>query len=164
MKTIQGIAKRDKNCPDTVHEFSNQKPINNRGRQRQADILIKKPGPTAIGKNTPTAIDAYKLFINEMIDLILERTNAKIAKILDNAPEELLSRESLMKETFAIEIRAFIDLLIYRGLYKLKTFRIARLFSERYGPPIFSATMSWNRLFFILANLSFDDEETRADR
>ena len=98
-----------------------------------------------------------------MIDLILEKTNAKIAKILDNAPEELLSRESLMKETFAIEIRAFIDLLI-KGLYKLKTFRIARLFSERYGPPIFSATMSWNRLFFILANLSFDDEETRADR
>ena len=68
-----------------------------------------------------------------------------------------------MKETTAMEIRAFISLFIYKGLHKLKTFRIARLFSERYGPPIFSATMSRNRFFFILSNLSFDEEETRAD-
>ena len=54
LKTIQGITKVGKNCPDTVYEFSNQKSINNRGRQRRADILFEKPGPTATGKNTPT--------------------------------------------------------------------------------------------------------------
>ena len=47
LKTIQRITKGDKNCPDTVHELFNQKPINNRGRQRRADILVGKPGPTA---------------------------------------------------------------------------------------------------------------------
>ena len=85
LKTIQGIAKGNKNCPDIVYEVSNQKTINNRGCQRRADILVGKPGSTATGKNTPTSIDAfYNFSTNEMIHLILERTNAKIAKILDN--------------------------------------------------------------------------------
>ena len=154
LKTIQGIAKGYKNCSDTVYEFSNQKPIDNRGRQRQADILVGKPGPTATGKNTLTAIDAfYKFFTNEMIAHILERTNAIIGKILESTPEKLLSRDNFMKETTAIEIRSFIGLLIYKGLYKLNTFRISRLFSERYGPPMFSGTISRNRFFIIFANL-----------
>ena len=115
LKAIQGTGKGDKNCPDIVYEFSNQKRTNNRGRQQRADMLVGKPCPTTTDKNTPTAIDAfYKFFTNEMIDLILERTNAKIAKIMDNAPEELLSRDNFMKETTAIEIRVFISLLIYK--------------------------------------------------
>ena len=113
----------------------------------------------------PTAIDAFHTFFtNEMIDLILERTIAKVAKIMDNAPEELLAQDNFMKETTAIEICVFISLLIYKGLYRLNTFRIARLFSERYGPPTFSSTISRNRFFFILANLPFNDEQTHADR
>ena len=76
LKTIQGIANGDKNCHDTVYEFSNKKTISNRGHQRRADILVGKPGPTATGKNSPAAIYVfYKFFTNEMIDLILERTN-----------------------------------------------------------------------------------------
>ena len=51
LKTIQGTSKEDKNCPDTVHEFSNQKPIHNRRRQRSVDILVGKPGPTSTGKS-----------------------------------------------------------------------------------------------------------------
>ena len=53
-----------------------------------------------------------KFFTNEMIDLMLERTNTKISKMLDNAPKELLSRDNFIKETTAMEIRAFIGLLI----------------------------------------------------
>ena len=41
---------------------------------------------------------------------------------------------------------------------------ILKLFSYSYGPPMFSAVMSRNRLAFILHNLSFDDESTRAER
>ena len=107
--------------------------------------ITEKSGPTAARKNTPIGIEAfYKFFTIEMIDLMLKRTSVKIAKILDNAPEELLSRDNFMKKTNAIETRTFIGLLIYKGLYKLNTFRIARLFSERYGPPIFSATYEKN--------------------
>ena len=149
LKTIQGIAKWDKNCADAMYEFSNKIPINNRGCQRQADIFVGKPGAIATGKNTQQqSMRFISFFTNEMVALILERINAKIAKILGNTPEELLSRDNFMKETTAIKICGFIGLLIYKGLYKLNTFRIARLFSEKYGPPIFSATMSRNRFFF----------------
>ena len=41
---------------------------------------------------------------------------------------------------------------------------IRKLFSDSYGPPMFSAVMSRNRFAFILHNLSFDDESTRAER
>ena len=92
-----------------------QRPITNRGRQQQADILVGKPGPIATDKKITTAIDAfYNFFTSEIVDITVERTNAKIAKILDNAPEELLSRDSFMKETTAIEICAFIGFLIYK--------------------------------------------------
>ena len=61
-----------------------------------------------------------------------------------------------MKKATAIEILVFISLLIHKGkcllihkgLYKLNTFRITRLFSERYGLPIFSAIMFWKRFSF----------------
>ena len=41
---------------------------------------------------------------------------------------------------------------------------IRKLFSDSYGPPMFSAVISRNRLAFILHNLSFDDESTHAER
>ena len=63
-----------------------------------------------------------------------------------------------------MELKAFIGLFLYRGLYKLNTMGIRKLFSDSYGPPMFSAVMSRNRFSFILHNLSFDDESTRAGR
>ena len=63
-----------------------------------------------------------------------------------------------------MELKAFIWLFLYRGLYKLNTMRIWKLFSDSYWPPIFSAVMSRNHFTFILHNLSFDDESTRAER
>ena len=79
------------------------------------------------------------VFTSKIIDPILKRTNAKTAKICDNAPEELLSKDTFMKET--TPTHTFIGLFIYKGFYKLNMFRITRLLSERYGPPIFSAVM-----------------------
>ena len=38
------------------------------------------------------------------------------------------------------------------------------MFGDKYGQPVFSATMSRNRFLFIVANLRFDDEETRPNR
>ena len=58
----------------------------------------------------------------------------------------------------------FIGLLLCHGSYKLNTMGIRKLFSDTYGPPIFSAVMSHNRFAFILNNLSFNYEGTRAER
>ena len=41
---------------------------------------------------------------------------------------------------------------------------IQKLFSDRCGPPMFSAVRSRNRFAFILHNLSCDDERTCAER
>ena len=41
---------------------------------------------------------------------------------------------------------------------------IWKLFSDSYRPPMFNAVMSRNCFAFILHNLSFDDENTRAER
>ena len=125
--------------------------------------MVGKPGQTATGRYTQNVIDAfYKFSTNEMIDLILHRTNTKIVKIGDNAPEGLLYRGNFMKETTTTKIGAFIGLLIYNELYKVNTFKIARL--EIYGAPILSTTMSWNRFFFIRTSLSYDDEETHGNK
>ena len=62
-----------------------------------------------------------------------------------------------------MELKAFIGPFLYRGLYKLNTMGIPKLFSDSYGPPTFSTVMSRNRLAFILHNLSFDDESIRAE-
>ena len=69
-----------------------------------------------------------------------------------------------MKEVTVEEIYAFIGLHLYRGLYKLNTLSVDKLFSNDFGPPIFSATMSINCFVFIRAHLFFDDETTRESR
>ena len=63
-----------------------------------------------------------------------------------------------------MELKEFIGLFLYRGLYKLNTMEIRQLFSYCYGPPMFSALMSRNRFAFVLHNLSFNDESTPAER
>ena len=67
-------------------------------------------------------------------------------------------------EVSQMELKALIGLLLYCGLWKLNTMGIRKLFSDSYGPPMFSVVMSRNRFAFILHNLSFDDESTRDER
>ena len=95
---------------------------------------------------------------DEMIDLIVRHTNRKITNLISNASEESLTKHPFIKVTTTLEIRALIGLMLYRGLYQLNTFTVQRLFSDRYGPAIFGATMARNRFLFLLATISFDDK------
>jgi len=69
-----------------------------------------------------------------------------------------------MKLTNTEELYAFLGLCLYRGLYKLNTLSVNKLFSNNYGPPLFSAVMSRNRFTYIRAHLCFDNETTRHER
>ena len=93
-------------------------------------------------------------------------TNEKIDSLLAKLPTDFNKdfKYSFVKEVSEMELKAFIGLFLYRGLYKLNTMGIQKLFSDSYGPPMFSAVMSCNRFAFILHNLSFDDESTCAER
>ena len=62
-----------------------------------------------------------------------------------------------------MELKPFIGLFLYHGLYKLNAMGIRKLFSDSFGPPMFNAVMSRNRFAFVLHNLSFDDKSTRAE-
>ncbi|XP_057293812.1 uncharacterized protein LOC130622372 [Hydractinia symbiolongicarpus] len=133
------------------------------GRQRRADVIKDKPGPVPRARNTCEPVDAFHMFFTkEMFELILENTNRKINNLRASLSEEKL--QSFMKITIIDEIQAFVGLMLYRGLFSLNNFSLLKLFSDKYGPPIFAATMSRNRFFFLLRCFCFGDESTRAER
>ena len=101
-----------------------------------------------------------------MLDSVINYTNVKINKLIDKLPNDFNKdyKYPYVQGIDAIEMSAFIGLCYYRGLSKLNTISIQKLFSDKYGPPIYSATMSRNRFLFILRHISFDDEDTRDER
>ena len=101
-----------------------------------------------------------------MLADVLHHTNKKIDSLLAKLPADFNKdlKDSFLKEVSEMELKAFIELFLYRGLYKLNTMGIWKLFSDSYGPPMFSAVMSRNCFVFILHNFSFDDESTHAER
>ena len=164
-KTLEGIAKGDRNNPDVVYKFTNQRPNYLQGRQRIADVLHGTPGPSPQAKTTNKCVDAFSKYItDEIVELVIRHTNGKITYLISNMSAETLRKNPFLKVTIPLEIRAFFGLVLYRGLYQLNTFTVHRLFSERYGPPIFSTTMSRNRFLFLIVSISFDDKTTRANR
>ena len=114
-----------------------------------------------------TKIDHFLLFITpEMLADILHHTNEKIDSLLATLPADFNRdfKYSFVKEVSDMELKVFIGCFLYRGLYKLNTIGIRKVFSDSYGPPMFSAVMSCIRFVFILHNLSFDDKSTGAEK
>ena len=100
-----------------------------------------------------TEIDHFFLFItHEMLADVQHQISIHYFKYL------------FVKDFNEMELKNLIGHFLYRGLCKLNTMGIRKLFSDSYGPPMFSAVMSRNRFGFILHNLSFDDESTHAER
>ena len=166
VKKMKGIIE-SKNKKDTLtFKFTNQRPTYEQGRTRRADVVKGKPGPMTKAKETNKPIDAFEKFLTPvMIDMILVNTNRKIEKVLALVPEDKIQEyRYFMRTTSTEELRAFFGLMLYRGMYSLNNYSTETLFSEQFGPPIFGATMSRARYFFILRCLSFDDEETPAFR
>jgi len=75
-----------------------------------------------------------------LIDSIVEYTNKKIRTVKLNLPANT-KPNPYIKETEIVEIGAFLGLFLYRGLYKQNTMGTNKLFSDKYGPPIYGAVM-----------------------
>ena len=167
-KEIEGVVKTDRNQDhDVTYTFVNQ-PTNNIGRQNRANIITGRQGVQPKAKGTNTNREAFQLLITPvMISSIAQYTNLKINSPIEKLPENFLEenfRYNFLKITNDLEIHAVIGLILYRGIYQLNTLNVDKLFSNQYGRPIFSETMSRNRFTFLLANLSFDDDSTRDER
>lgn len=169
VKYIESVVKVDKKQEhNIVRTFQNQPPSINIDRNNRANVITGRQGTRQKARLTPTPRTAFELFFTEaMMTKIVLFTNRKIQCLLSKRPENFIAENSkyyYMKETNIEELFAFIGLYIYRGLYKLNTLSVDKLFSNKYCPPIFSATMSRNRFSFIRANLCFDDASTRDER
>ena len=104
-----------------------------------------------------------------MFSLIESKRNEKIRKrteTLAKHKEHLFesSKYPWIKPTNIFELRALIGLLFFRGLFGLNHHGVNILFSDKAGPPVFSATMSDDRMKFLLSTLTFDNPETRQEK
>ena len=102
-----------------------------------------------------------------MFDRVVEKTNLRINRYLRNLQQYKQhatesDKYTWLNETDKSEIRAFIGLLYMRGLLGLNHDDVELLFSKHACPDVFGATMSQQRIKFLLANITFDDPDERA--
>ena len=112
-------------------------------------MLPNKPGlSTAEARRATTPEKAFTVFFtNVLIAHICAITNRKISAtiaFLRQKGTTDFTKLPHLKEVTPIEMKAFIGLLFYRGLYGLTKHSTNILFSDRHGPAVFSATMSRN--------------------
>ena len=100
-----------------------------------------------------------------MITTVLNYTNKKIMALIEQLPEEVRSNDkyTYLREVTKEELLAFFGISYARGLLGQNFLKLRRLFRVNVGHPIFSESMSFNRLVFIKAMISFDDANTRQE-
>ena len=139
------------------------------GRQRAANIIR---GPVlalrGAARSVETIENCFDLFFDDSIcDRIVSKTNLRINRHLEKLREHKehifeSSKYTWLKETTKTEIKALIGLIYLRGLYGMNHRNIELLFAKDIGIDIFGATMSQQRMKFLLANITFDDPDERA--
>ena len=116
-----------------------------------------------------TELDCFHLFMTpQILKHIVDMTNRKIQNKIDNSTREgliqLKKNNNYVRKITLQDLEAFIGLMYLRGLLGWNNFDAERIFHHQFGHPVFRATMSYNRFRFILANLTFDNLDTRQER
>ena len=143
-------------------------PPEDRGRQRQCDIVKEKQAPrTREARSCKTPREVFDLFITRsMVDTVVQSTNKRIQETINKLGDALEDDDTkpFVRTTDAEEIYALFGLFYFRGLLGVNLKAVHRLFSDRYGHPVFGGTMSRNRFSFLSGHLCFDDPSTRRER
>lgn len=112
-------------------------------------------GPTIYASSRCTdTLSAFLLFIEPIENIIISMTNLYGIRKLKENWENI--------DIFAF--CAYIGLLLLAGVYRSRGECITELWDDRFGRPIFRATMSLKRFKMITRCLRFDDKEDRAER
>lgn len=140
-------------------------------RTPKKNLIVHLPGNKREAEDIKSSLEAWKLcFTAENLKLITEFTNKEIVQQRmkyrsDRYPEdedvETSVRPSFSRDTNETEILAFIGLLYYAGVMKMRGVTTKELFDKDSGIPIFRATMSESRFRFLLNCIRFDNKETR---
>ena len=143
-------------------------PPEDRGRQRQCDIVKEKQAPrTREARSCKTPREVFDLFItHSMVDTVVQSTNKRIQETINKLGDALEDDDTkpFVRTTDAEEIYALFGLFYFRGLLGVNLKAVHRLFSDRYGHPVFGGTMSRNWFSFLSGHLCFDDPSTRRER
>ncbi|UYV69985.1 hypothetical protein LAZ67_7001382 [Cordylochernes scorpioides] len=128
---------------------------------RSVNIISQLPGPKSEAKSIESESDAFtKIIDNDMVQKILDCTNAYISNI-----KEHFSRERDAKLTTLTEILALFGLLIMSGVKRAAHLTYKELWAvDGSGVEIVRAIMSQERFLFLLRCLRFDDITTRKER
>lgn len=124
-------------------------------RTRSSNITVTA-SLTDKSRNIETEVDSFQLLMSDdIMQIIMDSTN-KFAK----------SKVTNWHDVDDVELRAFLGLLILRGVCRAKRESVHNLWStdSAFARPVFIATMSRERFKQLLRFLKFDDYETRADR
>ena len=167
-KSIESVFKiNNKKENDITYMFTNQ-PTANIGRQNKANIITGPQGVKTKARNNESPRTALELFFTlDIVHNIVIYTNYKINQTIATMTPDVIAQKNLGTVTNLCTVNkmsAFISLCLYRGLWKQNTLSINKMFSEKYGPTIYAATMPRNRFVFLLKHICFDDDRTRDKR
>lgn len=165
-KTFKVVtSKKTSRSEEQSVNWTSTKPVAT-GRQSAADIITTRPGPRGRARGIQDPEQAWRLFFSdEMIDLVVRHTNKKIDETRKSLQAETLSKKGpTYSPTTTEEVTAFLGLMYTRGLLGQNLHSAQRVFHEKTGHPVFSATMAQSRFALLHSHLSFDDIESRADR
>lgn len=129
----------------------------NCGRAPIHNIFKQISGPTGYAKRNiikGKVESAFSLVIDHnMVEDVRKYTELEAFRVLKTKWD--LSKSKLC---------AFIGLLYARGAYEAKNMDISYLWSEKWGPSFFSATMSRNDFTEIMRFIRFDNKNQRSQR
>ena len=124
-------------------------------RRRAAEIPKEKPGPCGRAKFVYTEIDAYQLFID---DVIIRRVVVLMNYEINRRG---VSNDPAHGETCEDEIRCLIGVLLFRGLNHDIKNRVKDIwYDEEVARNLYRASMSLHRFQFLIKSLSFHDHTT----
>jgi len=133
----------------------------NRGR-RSGNIAIILPRVIGASASSHTPIEFWNaLFSDEILQIILQRSNEEIQRYVENNHEIQQATYELLTMN---ELKAFLGILYYCGITKSKHVNLSELWSRDFGASLCKVTMSLRRFEFISCRLRFDDKLTRAER
>ena len=119
------------------------------GRQRRCDVITAQIlCLKSAARNVTSEEDCFDLFFSDdMFELITSNTNKRIDEHRDKLrtfKEHIFngSKYTWLKQATKVELKAFIGLVYFRGLYGMNHHNIEILFKSSIGPDIFGATMS----------------------
>lgn len=126
------------------------------------DPPVNIPGPIGDAANLESIEQFWSvLFNDEMINIIVECTNAHIEDHCAHLMAKNQEIQSYHHQTDAEEMKAFIALLYYSGLWKSHRVDTRKLWSYENGTSFYKCVMAHKRFGFLSLSLRFDIKTTR---